>query len=105
MHVGICCWLCKLSHLNCMIGSLYYQSSFCSDNSLLLVSSPVLRSCRFALVMMGFYAAMCLFLLRVNMSVAIICMTNDDEDNNGTLVPVNDCPRQLDKEEDDQVTY
>ena len=62
-----------------------------------LLAAPVLRSCRFALILFGFYAGMCLFLLRVNMSVAIVCMNNDYD--NDTKVAPNDCPRQPDPSE------
>jgi hypothetical protein len=55
--------------------------------SLLHVSVPRWTSCRYALAMWGFYATMCLYLLRFNFSVAIVCMTYDEQDND--TEPVN----------------
>jgi len=54
---------------------------------------------------MGFYGGICLYVMRVNISMAIVCMTPDNtEEDNTTELWWEQCPRQLEKDTDDEVT-
>ncbi len=47
----------------------------------------IFPSSRFALATMQFCGTLCLYLMRSNLSVALVCMTSDPDDNNTDVTP------------------
>ena len=45
---------------------------------------PWWTSCRFGLSIVCFFGTISLYMMRANMSVAIVCMTRDPDDSNDT---------------------